>query len=101
MSTKDYDEAEDESRGSNKGFIITESFDSVKELTIGDQDPTHGFSSVKFVPFRENEIIALKTREYKGSTSSYIIVYDIDSGEVLLPETKISDDTKFEGVEFI
>jgi len=70
ISTEDYDELADEGRGSNRGFVISENFDQVKEITIGEHDPTHGFSSIKLVPFRENEIVALKTKEYKGTTAS-------------------------------
>jgi soluble calcium-activated nucleotidase 1 len=68
---------------------------------IGDISPTHGFSSFKFVPNTHDRLIlALKSEENQGKTASYIMAFDID-GTILLPETKIDGDFKFEGVEFI
>ncbi|KAL1443524.1 hypothetical protein MTO96_007434 [Rhipicephalus appendiculatus] len=72
---------------------------------VGPLLPTHGFSSVKFVPSltrsdRDSLILALKSEEYKGKTASYITVIRVEDGKVLYPETKIGD-YKFEGVEFI
>lgn len=46
-------------------------------------------------------IVALKSEENQGKTSSYIMAFDID-GTILLPETKIDGgDYKYEGIEFI
>lgn len=68
---------------------------------IGDISPTHGFSSFKFVPNTHDRlIVALKSEENQGKTASYIMAFDID-GTILLPETKIDGDFKFEGIEFI
>lgn len=62
--------------------------------------PTHGYSSFKFIPgTNDNVIVALKSEEDSGVTATYIVVFDID-GNVLLPETKIAD-LKYEGFEFI
>ena len=69
---------------------------------IGEVSPTHGFSSFKFVPNTHDKlIVALKSEENQGKTSSYIMAFDID-GTILLPETKIDGgDYKYEGIEFI
>ena len=63
--------------------------------------PTHGFSSFKFVPnTRDRIILALKSEENQGKTASYIMAFDVD-GKILMPETRIDGDFKYEGVEFI
>ena len=63
--------------------------------------PTHGFSSFKFIPNSlDNLIVALKSEETKGVTASYIMAFNFD-GTILLPETKIDGDYKYEGIEFI
>jgi len=61
---------------------------------------TRGFSSVKFVPHRENEIVVLKTDEVDG-VRSYIMVYDLSTGKTLLEDTLIEYDNKYEGIEFL
>jgi len=35
--------------------------------------PSHGFSSFVFVPFRENEVVALKTEEADGAIATCIL----------------------------
>lgn len=45
-------------------------------------------------------IVALKSEESKGKTASYIMAFNLD-GTILLPETKIDGDYKYEGIEFI
>jgi soluble calcium-activated nucleotidase 1 len=63
MSPEPYDDVLDEKRGNNKGFLLSEDFSKLETITIGPQDPELGFSSFKYVPFRENEIVVLKTKE--------------------------------------
>lgn len=66
---------------------------------IGDVIPTHGYSSFKFVPGTNDQIIvALKSEEDRGVTATYIISFDIN-GSIILPETKVAD-LKYEGIEF-
>jgi soluble calcium-activated nucleotidase 1 len=101
ISSEAYDEKVDEERGTNQALIISEDFSSIKKIQLGPQDQTHGFSSFKFVPWRENEIVALKTKEHRETTETYITVFDLTTQEVLLEETLISDSIKFEGVEFL
>lgn len=62
--------------------------------------PTHGFSSFKFVPNTDDQVIvALKSEEDSGNVATYIMAFTLD-GRILLPETKVGG-VKFEGIEFI
>lgn len=101
MSKEEYDEKKDERMGSNLAFLMNEDFTNVKQVTLGTQEPSHGFSSFKFVPFRENEIIALKSVEDGATIKSFMAAFDILTGEVLMPEIEVSSNTKFEGFEFL
>ena len=95
-----YDEVSDEKRATNVLISCTEDFHNVRVTTIGKLNPTHGFSSFKFIPGTKDElVVALKTEEDRGKISSYILVFNI-SGEIIMEETKIGD-VKYEGVEFI
>jgi soluble calcium-activated nucleotidase 1 len=53
--------------------------------------PTRGFSSLKFIPGKNNEIIALKSEEIGDKMVSFILIFDIN-GKIILPETKIGDE---------
>jgi soluble calcium-activated nucleotidase 1 len=67
---------------------------------IGKLIPVRGFSSFKFIPSTHDTVIAaLKTEEFNGTSATYITAFTVD-GNVLLPESKISD-LKYEGLEFI
>lgn len=75
-------------------------FQDIKVRNVGLLNPTHGFSSFKFVPNTDDQIIvALKSEEDAGKIATYIVVFTLD-GRILLPETKIGD-VKYEGLEFI
>lgn len=98
-----YNETRDEHMGCNYLITADESFHSIKpiELKRTNFPPTHGFSSFKFLPTTEDQIIiALSTEELNGKTSSYISAFNVN-GEMLMPETRIPTDFKFEGLEFI
>lgn len=101
MSTEEYDEKLDESKGSNTAFLFNEDFTGLKQITLGPQTPTHGFSSFKFVPWRENEIIALKSVENGDTIKTFMTAFNLNTGEVLMEETEVSSNTKFEGLEFL
>ena len=58
---------------------------------IGEVLATHGFSSFKFIPGTNDEVIvALKTSEYNGQTATYVMVFTIN-GKIILGETKVAD----------
>lgn len=100
VSTEMYDDVLDERRGSNIVISTNEYYDDIKVFQIGDKIPSHGFSAFAFIPHRENEIVALKTEELGSTIATYITVFDLEDGRVLLGEEKIGD-IKFEGVEFL
>ncbi|XP_077461904.1 soluble calcium-activated nucleotidase 1b isoform X1 [Stigmatopora argus] len=95
-----YDESADERRATNLLLSCRPDFSDVTTQRVGPLNPTHGFSSFKFVPDTDDQIIlALKSEEDAGQVASYVIAFTLD-GRVLLPETKIGD-VKYEGLEFI
>ncbi|XP_063816786.1 soluble calcium-activated nucleotidase 1 [Pseudophryne corroboree] len=99
-SKERYSEVEDEQRGANILLRASADFSDIALSHVGTQIPTHGFSSFKFIPGTDDQIIvALKSEENKGQVATYITVFILD-GRVLLPETKIGN-IKYEGIEFI
>lgn len=99
-STETYDEVKDEKRGTNLMFLVDENFEDIEVRNIGAVNPTHGFSSFKFIPgTRDSVIIALKSEEDGGKIASYILAFDLN-GNLVMPETKIGD-VKYEGIEFV
>ncbi|KAL1116325.1 hypothetical protein AAG570_005820 [Ranatra chinensis] len=100
MSKLNYDENEDERRGTNVLLTADEDFRDIKVVYVGEVLPTHGFSSFKFIPGTNDEVIvALKTSEVEGSTATYVMAFTI-RGQILMGETKVGD-FKYEGLEFI
>lgn len=95
-----YEEAADERRATNLLLSCPADFSYIKLRQVGPLNPTHGFSSFKFVPGTKDQIIvALKSEEDAGKIATYMIAFTLD-GHVLMPETKIGD-VKYEGLEFI
>lgn len=101
MSNQGYDDVADERRGTNVLISAAYDFTDIQVVYIGELDRTHGFSSFKFVPGTYDQVaVALKTREVEGDISTYVTVFDVDTGVVLMPEQYVASD-KFEGIEFI
>ena len=109
VSTKMYNDEEDERMGTNKLLIVDEKFTDATLVEINmEVDPLHGFSSAAFVPNTdEKHILALRSVEEDcaGDLSlckqrSYIMIFDVD-GNVLMQEQEISNTLKYEGVEFV
>lgn len=99
-SHEHYDETADERRATNLVLSCPSDFSVISVQHIGPLDPTHGFSSFKFVPDTDDQVIvALKSEEDAGKIATYIIAFTLD-GRILMPETKIGD-VKYEGFEFI
>lgn len=101
MSKQKYDDVVDENRGTNVLISCKADFTDLKVVYVGDLVQTHGFSSFKFVPGTNDDVaLALKTKEVEGNIQSYIIVFNVNTGDVLMSEQFVAND-KFEGVEFI
>lgn len=102
-SRERYNETRDEHMGCN--FLISndEAFQNIRaiELKRNGVPSTHGYSSFKFLPTTNDEIIiALSTEELNGKTSTFISAFTVE-GEELMPETQIPTNYKYEGFEFI
>lgn len=97
-----YNETRDEVMGCNVLIECDEQFHKVHVVRVGElTHPTRGFSSFKFVPGTEDRtIVALKTEEYNGKTSTYYTVFTVE-GKVLVPDTQIETELKYEGIEFV
>ncbi|KAE8300890.1 Soluble calcium-activated nucleotidase 1 [Larimichthys crocea] len=99
-SHEHYEETADEQRATNLLLSCPADFSYISVQHVGPLNPTHGFSSFKFVPDTDDQIIlALKSEEDAGRIATYMIAFTLD-GRVLMPETKIGD-VKYEGLEFI
>ncbi|XP_032726361.1 soluble calcium-activated nucleotidase 1 isoform X2 [Lontra canadensis] len=95
-----YREKDDEHKGTNLLLSAAQDFSDISVSRVGDVVPTHGFSSFKFIPNTDDQIIvALKSEEDGGKIATYIMAFTLD-GRFLLPETKIGN-VKYEGIEFI
>ncbi|XP_054449020.1 soluble calcium-activated nucleotidase 1 [Pteronotus mesoamericanus] len=95
-----YNEKDDERKGTNLLLSASPDFRDVSVSRVGELVPTHGFSSFKFIPNTDDQVIvALKSEEDSGKIASYIMAFTLD-GRILLPETTVGS-VKFEGVEFI
>lgn len=100
-SAEAYDEVLDEKRATNLLIKTDSEFNQISHNTVGSIIETRGYSSFKFVPNTEDKlIIALKTEEISGETRSFVTLIDIE-GNILIKDIKISNDRKYEGIEFI
>jgi soluble calcium-activated nucleotidase 1 len=99
-SKEQYNESLDEHRGCSVLITANEDLYDIKTTQILNAKPTRGFSSFKFIPSSEDQVIvALRTEELEGKTATYVTAFKIN-GEVLLDDFHISD-MKYEGLEFI
>ncbi|XP_077301016.1 apyrase [Arctopsyche grandis] len=99
-SQESYNETKDESKGCNYLITADPNFSDRKVTLVGKPIPTHGFSSFKFIPGSDDDaIVALRTMEYQGTTSTFISAFRMN-GDMLMEETFVSN-VKYEGIEFI
>eukprot|EP00984_Skeletonema_dohrnii_P028227 scaffold18136_cov114-Skeletonema_dohrnii-CCMP3373.AAC.2 len=113
ISSSTYDEVEDERKGSNKVVLVNDSFTEGTVVDIkmkpSDLDPLHGFSTFAFVPGTgDHHAMAVRSVEEDCTgpdelckQRSYVMVFDVLTGEVLMDEVKIELEEKFEGLEFV
>ena len=110
-SHQPYDDSLDEQRGTNIFLIADDNFTMVnKNHSIGPLIKTHGFSSMKLLPLPEEIklspsgteiVIAIKSEEDDNTVATYLMVFRLPDGHLLLPEMKISTKHKYEGIEFV
>ncbi len=99
-STETYTEQADERRATNILYTSDENFEDIAMRRVGPFHPTHGFSSFKFIPGTNDQVlVALKSEEDEGKIASYIMVFTLE-GDVIMDETKIGP-YKYEGIEFV
>ncbi|EPB65302.1 Apyrase [Ancylostoma ceylanicum] len=101
-----YEETADETKGTNLLIKAPSDLTSFEVVYIGGSEkvdhPDRGYSAFDFVPdSADTLIVAIKSKEVTGSPpESYITVFDTD-GQVLLPDQKLEDGYKFEGIYFV
>lgn len=98
-SLERYDEALDEERGSNLLISVDSHGGHAEVRRVGERLPLRGTSAFQFVPWREDELLVLRSEEHRGAMRAYVGVYTMD-GAVLMEDTLVGD-YKFEGVEFV
>jgi len=97
-----YNDKEDEHHATNLILTADKDFTDVQVGTLGPLKPEHGFSSFKFIPDTKDElVVALKSKEVDGQLESYVMVYDVVSGAIIMDEVAIPGHYKYEGVEFV
>jgi len=112
VSSDKYDDVKDELMGTNKFVIVDEDFShgTVMDIKMKEVDRLHGFSSAAFVPnSNERHVVALRSVEENCvggidticKQRSYMMVFDVLTGDVLMDEVKFEQDIKFEGIEFV
>merc|ERR1719410_2838189 len=112
ISSEQYDEVKDERKGSNKIAIVNESFTqaTIVDIPFKTIDPLHGFSTIAFVPgTHDRHALAIRTveedcvggEEDKCKQSTFFVVFDVLTGDVLMDEVQYEDTVKFEGAEFV
>jgi len=100
-SNDTYTEADDEHRGTNYLLIADEKFKHIEVRKVSPLTVTRGFSAFQFIPgTKDTLIVALKSEEDRGNVRSYITVFDLH-GNILVPETMIEGNHKYEGIEFV
>ena len=100
-SAESYDDVQDEKRATNLMIYTDEDFKTVDYKRIGHIVPTRGYSSFKFVPnTNEQIIIALKSEEDSGRTRTFATLFNVD-GTILAGDMILSENLKYEGIEFV
>merc|ERR1711907_87837 len=79
----------------------------IVEVNMASKDGLHGFSSFAFVPgTKDRHVLALRSVEEDCAGDdldvckqrSYVVIFDVTTGEVLMDEAKLEQDVKFEGI---
>ncbi|MFH4982789.1 hypothetical protein AB6A40_009498 [Gnathostoma spinigerum] len=102
-SNQKYTEAEDEKRGTNYVLIANEDFSIIEAKQITRAYGPRGFSAFQFFPETNDEIVAaLKSEEKDGvPVGSYLTVFNVETGHILLDEQPLVGKYKYEGIAFV
>ena len=96
-----HDPHTDELMGSNIFIVASEDFTTIDVRTVdGGGGNDRGFTAVRKVPGTANDFAALSVREVGDHTATWMVVFDITDGRVLL-EDVVADGVKYEGLEFL
>ncbi|EDR27896.1 Apyrase precursor, putative [Entamoeba dispar SAW760] len=99
-SNKAYNKQEDEKMNSCKYIIeLDENLKNPRIIEDKQYDETHGFSSIKVLPFNEDILVYLKSYEVDNNFKSFIGMISVN-GEVVMEEQLLGSE-KFEGLEII
>lgn len=99
-SKETYDEVKDERRGCSVIITADSDIHDVRIVDIPNEHNTRGFSSFKFIPGTNDQVIvALRSEEIEGKTATYMTSFTVH-GQILLEDVLIGD-VKYEGFEFI
>ena len=90
VSPEKYDDKKDELMGSNILLIADELFKNIEKRFIGPKIPSHGFSSFKFLPYSNDDIIGRMftiieggggtTLKNEKSNSDFLDIHNIGHG---------------------
>ncbi|CAH1116007.1 unnamed protein product [Phaedon cochleariae] len=99
-SKEPYNESADEHMGCSVLISADHQMYDLKVVQIPNSRSTRGFSSFKFIPTsNDHVIVALRTEELEGNTSTYVTAFTVE-GTILLDDLEIAN-VKYEGFEFI
>lgn len=85
-------------------ILASEDFSDVTLLNVGEVVPERGFSSFKFIPgTQDRAVLAIKSVEDSETDSqkTFVTAFETLTGKILMKETEVPLDAKFEGIEFL
>lgn len=96
-----YEKVDDETRGCNLMLVADENFQDIQRLEIGDLNRNLGFSSIKFIPgTNDNILVGIKTEEVNERMQTFVTVFNVD-GNILHGDEIVDAKIKYEGIEFL
>lgn len=110
ISSEKYDDVQDEHNGGRKLVFVDANFTTAEVVEIQiEEDGLRGFSSFAFVPgTKDQHALAIRSVEENCTGDldvcqqrSYFVVFDVKTGQALSNEIKLSENMKFEGIEFV
>jgi soluble calcium-activated nucleotidase 1 len=113
VSSDMYDDVIDERKGTNKVVLVDDKFSNGEVIDIKFAegfDRLHGFSTAAFVPgTMDRHIAAMRSVEENcvgGDETlckqrSYMMVFDVLTGDILMDEIEFDAGVKYEGLEFV